>query len=413
VSELEPASTPEAKHLVLIVDDTRDVRLLCRKVLERGGYATAEAGDGLSCIAKARELNPACILLDVQMPEIDGYEVCRRLKALPETRDIPVLFLTATADDPSAVVTGLKAGGNDYIGKPVHREVLLARMSVALRLRDAELRERRARESAEEALQHLQRARADLALAHKMTGLAVLAAGLAHEVNSPLSALTTNIQFTRTELPNLGDDDELLSDCQEALGEAAECCMRISAIVDRMRQLGDSARARSATTLDVVSQLKSIAAKQQAKHGGTIEVVGAPTATLVGVEAELAEGFANIIENAFVAATSADKAKAHVQVDVAVVDSHVRVRVNDTGAGIRPDDLPFIFDPFFTRKQSWRSVGLGLGVALSIFTRHGGTLRVLAKGPLGGAEGIIEIPLDGVAASRPSAHEAPEIPTLG
>ena len=409
---LETAKGSDAA-LVLIVDDSRDIRLFCRKLLEKQGYRTAEAADGAGCLAQAQALAPACILLDVQMPDLDGYEVCRRLKAMPATQAIPVLFLTATADDPTAVVTGLRAGGNDYIGKPVHREVLLARLSVALRLHDAELRERRAREAAEEAVESLQLARADLALAHKMTGLAVLAAGLAHEVNSPLSALATNVQFSRTERENLGSTDEaLLADCRDALAEASECCTRISAIVDRMRSLGDSARARSATTLDLVGQLRALGAAHQQKLGGTLVMKGTPSATLVGVEAELAEAFSAILENAFVAATAVSKDTARVEVDVQVDGSMVRVRVNDTGNGIRAEDMPFIFDPFFTRKQSWRSVGLGLGVALSIFSRHGGRLAIQAKGPLGGAEGTIELPLD--APTRPtSTFRPPEIPTQG
>ena len=382
---------PPSPPLILVVDDAPDVRLLCKNILGRDGFRSHAVDSGEAALAAARELSPDCILLDVQMPHLDGYEVCRRLKADPQCKDIPILFLTATADDAKAVVEGLAAGGNDYIGKPIDRPVLLARLSVALRLRAAEMQERRARQAAEATLRDLRRARDDLASAHKMTGLAVLAAGLAHEINSPLSALAADVHLLREEFEAAGDAGRV-----EILAEAGDCCARISAIVTRMRALGESARKGSTAGVELVGMLRTLTDEHRRNFGGTCTVVGSESATVDGVHAELREAFSAILENAFVASTSARGAdQARVEVDVEVHGAEVRVRVSDNGDGIPDDDMRYLFDPFFTRKPRWRSLGLGLGVALSIVSRHGGRLELSGKGPFGGAQATLTLPILG------------------
>ncbi len=403
---LERAAQPP---LVLVVDDSPDIRLYVKKTLSNQGWRTVAVSGGADCLAQAPHLRPDCILLDVQMPDQDGFEVCRALKADPLTRDVPVVFLTASAD-PAAVVAGLAAGGNDYIGKPVDKDVLVARVSVALRLREAELRERRAREATEDAYQKLQAAKSDLALAHKMTGLTVMAAGLAHELNSPLSALSTNLQFIAGELEAQAPTAADIADCKEAVREGVECCTRISEIVQRMRALGDNARARSTGPVDLAARITSAAVDLTAKHGGTFTAEGPTAAVVHGVDGEIAEALRAVLENAFVAAVGKNGAAAQVHATIEV-DDRVRVVIDDDGPGIPIEDLPYVFDPFFTRKTSWTSVGLGLGVALSILTRHGGRIDITGNGPLGGARATIELPRAGPSdvGVRPATLK---IPTL-
>ena len=125
------------RPLVLAVDDTRSDRELLAKILEPEGYAVALAAEGGQGLALAATLQPALILLDVRMPGLDGLEVCRRLKAVPATSAIPVIFLTGQSAG-EQILSGFKAGAVDYVTKPFRVLELLARVHVQVELRRAQ-----------------------------------------------------------------------------------------------------------------------------------------------------------------------------------------------------------------------------------------------------------------------------------
>jgi len=123
---------------LLLVDD-EDVNLYALKlVLESRGYDCVMATNGADALRLAVEKSPDAILLDIQMPVMDGYEVCRRLKQDETTRSIPLLFLTARYRDHLEVAKGLDLGANDYVTKPFSSQELLARVGVMVRLRNVE-----------------------------------------------------------------------------------------------------------------------------------------------------------------------------------------------------------------------------------------------------------------------------------
>ena len=119
------------KKLVLIMDDNDSLRAGIREILERAGYAVAEAADGREGLAKAESLRPDVLLLDVLMPELDGCEVCQRLKTNPPTAHIAVIFVTAVNDD-AVHQLAIEAGAAAYITKPFHLETLPAVIEAAL-----------------------------------------------------------------------------------------------------------------------------------------------------------------------------------------------------------------------------------------------------------------------------------------
>lgn len=116
---------------VLIVEDDTDTRTALREFLERSGYLAAEAADGLAGLAQAESWHPHTILLDVRMPGLDGYEVCRRLKANPATKPIPVIVMTAFQDD-ALNRLAYEAGAMACILKPFRLEVLLTIIQTAI-----------------------------------------------------------------------------------------------------------------------------------------------------------------------------------------------------------------------------------------------------------------------------------------
>jgi CheY-like chemotaxis protein len=115
----EPESLNANKNKVVIgVDDLPQHLKLLKQCIESGGYTFIGAASGLECLQLVSRIHPRLILLDVQMPEVDGYETCRRLRADPGLHSVPVAFLTSR-NSPEDVKLGLAAGGNDFILKPV------------------------------------------------------------------------------------------------------------------------------------------------------------------------------------------------------------------------------------------------------------------------------------------------------
>ena len=113
---------------VLVVDDVEANRELMAQELEEEDFTVRTAESGEACLAIASQWAPECILLDIQMPGMDGIETCRRLKADPHTRHIPVLFVTANRADDATTVEALHAGGNDFLTKPYSPIILVARV---------------------------------------------------------------------------------------------------------------------------------------------------------------------------------------------------------------------------------------------------------------------------------------------
>ena len=129
-------SMTQKKKTILIVDDNPMNLLLTSHVLENEGYATLTADDGRTALNELEKQTPSLILLDVMMPEMDGYEVCRLINANEEWTEIPIIFLTANAQTEN-LVEGFKAGGVDYITKPFKGEELLVRVKNHLELADS------------------------------------------------------------------------------------------------------------------------------------------------------------------------------------------------------------------------------------------------------------------------------------
>lgn len=121
---------------ILIVDDVEANRFILRDIIKDMGYQPVLTENGVQALKMIQRIKPQLIVLDIAMPEIDGYEVCEKLKGDPTTRDIPVVFISAY-DDPADIVKGFNLGGEDYITKPFIPEVVKARVGMHLKLYEA------------------------------------------------------------------------------------------------------------------------------------------------------------------------------------------------------------------------------------------------------------------------------------
>ena len=118
-----------SKETILVVDDEKNIVELVRLYLGRDGYTVESAADGEDALVQAQALHPALIVLDLMLPKVDGWEVCRRLRA---RSPVPIIMLTARSDDVDKIV-GLELGADDYLSKPFNPRELVARVKAVLR----------------------------------------------------------------------------------------------------------------------------------------------------------------------------------------------------------------------------------------------------------------------------------------
>ena len=155
---------------VVVVDDYADSRALLAMYLRTEGFQVKEAATGMEALEVAAS-QPSLMILDINLPDIDGFEVCRRLKSEPRTAGITVLQVSATYREASHRVRGLDGGADAYLTLPVDREELMATVRALLRIRRAES------ESA------------------SLRAITQLANAAAHEINNPLSVITGQLHF--------------------------------------------------------------------------------------------------------------------------------------------------------------------------------------------------------------------------
>ena len=128
---------PESGAVILIIDDREENRYIFSRILKNAGYAVAEATSGREALEKVLK-NPALVILDVRLPDMIGYEVCRRIKANSQTANIPVLQISASFTSSESRVQALDSGADAYLTQPLEPAVLLATVRALLRLREAE-----------------------------------------------------------------------------------------------------------------------------------------------------------------------------------------------------------------------------------------------------------------------------------
>ncbi|BAY08772.1 sensor histidine kinase [Calothrix sp. NIES-2098] len=391
---------------ILVVDDVPTNIKVLFELLEQSGYIVSIAKSGESALEKAQSGLPDLILLDVMMPGIDGFETCRRLKANPRTKDIPVIFMTALTDGANKV-KGLQQGAVDYITKPLEHEEVLARIGVHLELR---------------------RTRLQLIQEEKMASLGQLVAGIAHEINNPVNFIHGNIHHVTEYTYDLLDLLSLYQ--QHCCDPAPEICDRLESIdieflAEDFPKTINSMKIGVERIKQIVLSLKNFSRLDQAEMKAVDIHEGLESTLLIvqhrlkvngdfpGIEiirdygelppiecyaGQLNQVFMNILTNAIDALEelSAQQTERQHQIKIRTFMSNsqwANIAIADTGGGISEAVKQRIFDPFFTTKPVGKGTGLGMTISYQIITeKHGGKLECFST--LGkGSEFLIQIPV--------------------
>ena len=405
---------------ILIVDDTPTNLKVLFALLNQSGFKVSIAKSGENALEKVKEVLPDLILLDVMMPGIDGFETCRRLKADPRTKDIPVIFMTVLSEVVDKV-KGLSMGAVDYITKPIEQEEVLARINVHLELRKAQLR---------------------LMQEEKMSALGQLVAGVTHEINNPVNFIYGNLPHARRDIDDLLkllqlyetytpnpipeiqtyseeiDLEFLKDDLPQLLHSMQVGAERILGIVRSLQVFSRLDRAErrpvnlheslDSTLMLLSSRLRTKSQRPDFRRPD-IEVVK-EYGELPLVECnpgELNQVFMNLLANAIDAINEKIDHEENTQqpdsqgvtpririlTEVTEDQTKVVIRITDNGIGMSEEVRQMIFEQFFTTKPVGQGTGLGLSITHQIVVaKHGGTLEVdSARGE--GSEFVITLPV--------------------
>lgn len=343
---------------ILVVDDTiENLRLLC-SILEERGHEARPASSGRLALEAATSYPPDAILLDINMPGMDGYEVCRRLKQDEALRDVPVIFLTAMTETADKV-KGFALGGADYVTKPFQLEEVLARVETHIALRRSKLQ----LQESYDRLRTMERLRED------MVNMIV------HDIRSPLGALVMLLDYVLET--SRGQLEQNAVESLETASRAADTLTRMANDILDVSRLEEGRMPLASGRVDLTQVCREvIGLMQPLERSRRLEVVAGETV----------EGWCDrrlvqrVIENLVGNAIKHTPSTGSVAVAVSRGPRGVRVEVRDEGRGVPEEARASIFDRYATGGTGgggkYHSAGLGLTFCRMAVETHGGRIGV-------------------------------------
>ena len=369
MSQLSDLMAPQFKSRILVVDDISKNLQVVGTILRNEGYHVMPATSGLQALGRVSAQPPDLILLDLMMPEMDGLEVCSRLKAEPLTRQIPVIFLTAS-NEMEHLMKGFEAGAVDYITKPFNAPELLARVRTHLELKHARERLREMNEEKNEFM-----------------GIA------AHDLRNPLSAIQGYAEMIIEDAQSLAHRD--LEGNGQRIREAAK---RMTEMVQNFLDANRIERGELKLNMAIsdLSPLLQSVLETQSPHatakGKIIQIELPPTPTLALADVSITlQVFENLVSNAVKYSPPGKKIFVRLKAETGVV----RFEVEDQGLGLSKEDQKKLFGKFarLSAKPTGgeHSTGLGLSIVKRLVEAMNG--KVWCESELGmGAKFIVTIP---------------------
>lgn len=348
-------STSEAKSKIMVVDDTVASLRLLEEMLSQQGYAVRAFPMGRLALAAAPRELPDLVLLDIQMPEMNGYEVCERFKADPALASIPVIFISAQ-HEPMDKVKAFAAGGVDYVTKPFQFEEVEARVKTHLDLR----RQKLALQQSYERLKELEQLRDNLV--HMVV----------HDMRSPLFAIIMALDLVKINVPN---PTEKTTKYLQMAGN------NITKLTEMVNQLLDISRLESGkmplqkTRCNLAAAAQAVIDSLSAASTDRQMALKAPAAVFAVCDPDvIGRVLTNLVSNALKFTIPNDV----VKITVSRTETNVQVAVTDHGPGIPEKYRASIFEKFTQVDGEKRKYGSGLGLTFCKLAveAHGGVIGV-------------------------------------
>ncbi len=337
------------KQLILIVDDNHLNLNVLGNILQPHFENIAVATGGLQALEFAAAEPPDLVLLDIMMPDLDGIETCRRLKADPRTAAIPVIFLTAKTE-PDDIVKGFEVGAVDYVVKPFNSPELLARVHTHLDLRQSR-----------KALERVSATRR--AMLHV----------LSHDLANPLNAIHGFLEMS--------DTPETLMESRQYLLRAAESALALIKMVRTMYAAEERELSlEPVNIIGVIEESVSILKLPLEKKSIHIEQPGGPAVMVLSEKVSLVN---SVINNLLTNAIKFSQPGGRLRVSVSAGDGRIRLVISDRGIGMPPELLRDLFDikKMTSRIGTEGEAGTGFGMPLvkRFMQAYGGDITVASR----------------------------------
>jgi signal transduction histidine kinase len=392
---VEPGPAGANGHTVLVVDDNLQNREVAEGHLVGAGYTAIQAENGERALAITADQRPDLILLDVLMPGMDGFETCRRLRALPAAGDTPILFLTALSDL-GTHKAALDSGADDFLTKPINRTELLIRIRSLLRIKELSDERKRNYEvirSQRDALLEAQRQKEEL------TALII------HDLKNPLSSILSNVEYCVMQRGLGGNERESLRDVLRASQSMVRMVMNL---LDVSRS-EDGALVPHLTSFPLPALLEEVSSEMsrriEDKSQRLAVTIGSGVRALTADRDLVRRILENLIDNAYkysprYASIGVEAALVPGAVDPGGQDT-IEIRVRDEGEGIPPEFRQKIFEKYGRvagrpAHEVRSSHGLGLVFCRRAVDIHGGRIWVEPSPPRGSCF-YVRLAIGGVA----------------
>lgn len=424
---------------VLIVDDSHFNLSAAKRYLEDIPEITQIllCDDPRQAKAIIDEYNIDILISDVMMPAITGFELLELLRSDKKYDDIPIIMLTSL-DDIDAYKKCFDLGAFDYINKPINTVELHSRLKVAMEAKNNSNHLKSLLEVTKKQYDELKLINAELTEAkfslvqsEKMAAIGQLAAGIAHEINNPMSYVSSNFDILRKYFNRLKDfidflnqemQSNIIKDCPETdcvaksiknkyldlkldyitseaenlFQDSENGIKRITDIIQSLRVYARTSKDDEKDTyilLELIQQVILII-RNEVKYAADIRLDIPEDIILYCNKIQIGQVFVNIIINAAQAIKSQNRSTlGMIQIKATYIKNDIRIEISDDGPGISPENLFKIFEPFFTTKEIGKGTGLGLSISYDIIVnKHNGSIDV--KSELGkGATFIITLPI--------------------
>ncbi len=379
---------------ILVVDDHGSSRYAKVRMLQRAGFEVVEAESGAAALDFLAARRPRLVVLDVNLPDIDGFALCRRIKEDPDTASTVVLQVSATYVEHSDTVRALDGGADASLVEPIDATVLVATVRALLRARQAE-------DALRDALAREQQARAAAESANRVKD--DFLATLSHELRTPLGAILTWATLLRAgaaEPEQTKRGLEAIERNTRLQAKLVEDLLDVSRIISGKMQL-EIARVDLKTVIgSAVDAVAPAAAAKEVK----LSAVFAPDLPSIDADpARLQQIASNLLSNGI----KFTPAGGRVEIAVRASAAEIEIQVSDSGRGIAPEFLPHVFERFqqadSSTTRSEAGLGLGLAIVRHLVLAHGGSVHAASDGLGRGARFTVRLPVTSELARRASA----------
>lgn len=358
----EQDETIQAIPKVLFVDDTEDNLDLLEFALKKKPITMFRASSGKEALVIAEEQQPDMIVLDIQMPEMDGFETLRRLRANPSTDRIPVIFLTAIKRDPQSIAEGILLGAEEYLTKPIDLEELFARVRSIYKVMAVQ--------------RELEQVKSQFM------------AMLVHDLRTPLTIVISSVDYISRHYVGKPLDDDTIKLMQTVLASTRSMANLVNDLLDLSKyQAGQMLLSKQKITIHemIEESLQPFLLQLKRKNITLKTDVNADLPRIEADSGKIVQLMTNLLANALKFTPENGTISIKVAQDLSSVEKvkFISVSVKDSGIGIKKEEIPLLFEQFrqVSSANSTKEKGTGLGLAICklIAQAHGGTIGVTSE----------------------------------